>query len=420
MRKTLWWLLGICLLALTLRLVFVYLFRHLEPIGDPWWYHEVTKIFLETGQYTNPDGKLIAWKIPGYIYLLSAVYWLFGVKTLYMSLLQAVTGAVCTALVFMLARYYLSERWALVAAFMYAAHPVLLVYAPQLHTANIYALFVLAILVMTMHCMRNPTIRNAVLLSLLVGASMWVRQDLVVFPAILFAMLVFQRINWRRALTLTCVAAAVMFICLSPWIVRNYVLFDAFMPLSGNGKYTFAVMNDFTLSDGKHWGDYHRRPPGVGPGKEDTNYEIYWHENGMRIGLSYIAAHPVEWFKVKITAPYYLWYQGIVRQVGSSAGVNQVWKSMVLTMYGLVCLAILAVLVRAVSALRDGRALPGELLLVSMLLWWTLYYMLFFGITRYQIPIMSAVIICAVVGMTLLLSGPNVVTRLRERRRVAA
>lgn len=403
---------GIFLLAFSPALLFVYLLKDLALAGDPGWYHTLALMFLEGGQYVNPHGEQTAWKTPGYVLTLAAVYRVFGADPLFMGILQSIIHGASAVLTYVFARYYLSRNWALAGSSLYAACPSLVImYAPRLFTTTIYSFFVLLLLVCVASIFRKPTFCN-VAAGLAVGAvSMYFRQDLVLFPCILFLVLLMAKLPVRRALLLSLLAVVAASVVLSPWIARNYVIFDRFMPFSTNGQYTFAVMNDLRLSDGIHWGDYPRYPPGVPSdiGHDASLYEIYWNDNGLRIGLEYIVSHPVAWIRAKAVTVFHLWYFNIWSTAHFAIAsydvkyLHGLAKTLWAIFFGLAGVGAARLCWEAARQYRAGQGWHEGILLLLMLLYWNAFYLFFVGINRYGIPMLPIVIILFALGLSAIL-----------------
>jgi hypothetical protein len=83
--------------------------------------------------------------------------------------------------------------------------------------------------------------RPAIVAAVSLGASTLVRpQVLVVLPALVVAWLLGRR-GWRAVVRDTGLLVVGVVLVLSPWIIRNAVVFDAFVPLSNNGGDNMCV-----------------------------------------------------------------------------------------------------------------------------------------------------------------------------------
>ncbi len=395
----------VCVLALMLRVASALFFQGELPQGGTLWNHDMALRIVETGRYLNLYDAPTAWNMPAYHFVLAAIYSVFGADHLYAGLLQAFVGAVCTILVYVLAKEYASHRSALLCSLMYATWPSLIVvYTPKLHNAGLYSLFVLLVLVLTIHALRKPSNRNLLALFVVLALSVYVHPELVLYPIILFAMFAFRGFPVARAASIAAVSVMVIMVALSPWIARNYLVFDRFIPLTTSGHYNFALGNAIHRGGNTPYvgGVY---PPNADVTKSPDFYEIYWHKNGMQIAVNGIIDDPVEWLQSKRKTMYWLWNSDIPRHLSTNLIrrdiAHAIWPY--LQGYWIVVLTMAvagAVLIgyRAVRNARNGQAQSVEILLALLLIYWNLVFLTMFGEERYHIPLTPVVISLSVLG----------------------
>jgi 4-amino-4-deoxy-L-arabinose transferase-like glycosyltransferase len=234
-----WWILGVFIVALALRVGFVLLVRREGFIlNDALIYHE-TAISISSGNgYGHPFfGPTAQWP-PGYSYVLGAVYWLVGARPLAGELLNALLGAATVVVLFLLARRVFDRRIAMMAAAVYAVLPGPILYTDVLIAETLFTLvFALFFLVMSY---ARPTPRWAVLIGVVIGFGALVRGEALTWglvPIVMWWRAVPIRTLALRTVTLGLAVAMVM----TPWTIRNAQQMGAFVPIATNSSVTLWV-----------------------------------------------------------------------------------------------------------------------------------------------------------------------------------
>ena len=74
------------------------------------------------------------------------------------------------------------------------------------------------------------------------------------FPVVLLAAMAYSCLGWRRATAVFLAASVVFAALMSPWWIRNYLLFDAFVPFSTSAaKNLYLGNNRNNLHAGIDW-----------------------------------------------------------------------------------------------------------------------------------------------------------------------
>lgn len=394
----------ICIIALAIRFIGIWLFED-TPRGDTAWYHQSAIIFSETGRYLIPgsDSQSTAWRTPGYTILLGSVYWVFGVSHVVGALLNAVIGVISVCLVYILARYFLSNKLALICALIYSLWPSLLIlYVPKLHIETMYGMFVLLVLIRTVVFLNAMCIRNAFLLGLAIGISLYVRPDMFLFFAVVFVICLASRVSISRSLLFTFFIFSVAFIILSPWIVRNYLVFNELIILGTSSGYNFAqqVLDPIgKTSSAAHY------PPGVPQNVPYDHYEFYWREHGFTMWVNYIKSNFFEWLKLRWNVLYFLWEWDTPRHLST---LRYSWDALypvfIATQVHYFSFLFFAGIGGTVSLCRIykewilRKTLPLVVVLLLGAIYCNLFYLMAFGHPRYHVVMIPIVIILSVIG----------------------
>lgn len=215
--------------CLALRIAGILLFSQ-EPYGDPAG-HEAAAWSVSQGDgYIRVRHGIAApdphWP-PGYVYIAAGFYYLFGRSWMMLSVVNCLIDSVTCVLVYHLARRIFGPVAALSAGILYAFNPILIVNTQQI----IYApLFALMICVLTLLITRRRW-----LVGVLYGLASLVKPIFLVGPVLSAAQDVMERRPPRKVAIRFMIVTALLCVAIAPWTVRNYVVFDRFLPVSANG-----------------------------------------------------------------------------------------------------------------------------------------------------------------------------------------
>jgi 4-amino-4-deoxy-L-arabinose transferase-like glycosyltransferase len=249
---------AVALVALVVRVAWV-AYSHRPPGGlnDPLLYQRFAQGIAAGKGYVSFHGKPTAYYPPGYPYFLGAIQWVcnqVGLRdhlTIVAGLAQSGLGTVAAG-ASVIAGRRLGAAWGSVPArriglasgLVLALWPNLVLYAGVLLSETLFvaalAVFVAAVLSMEAEDGRLR-VGVAVVAAAMLGVATLVRpQVLVVVPALVVAWLAARR-PWRRGVRDLGVLAAGVVVVLTPWVIRNAVVLDAFVPLSNNGGDNLCV-----------------------------------------------------------------------------------------------------------------------------------------------------------------------------------
>jgi 4-amino-4-deoxy-L-arabinose transferase-like glycosyltransferase len=244
--------------AFVLRFAWV-LYSHRPPGGlnDPLLYQRFAQGIARGNGYTSFFGKPTAYYPPGYPYFLGVIQWfcnLVGLDdhlVLVTGIVQAALGGLAAGALVVAGRRLgagwgdrAARRVGVAAGLALALWPNLILYAGVLLSETLFvaclSVFVAAAVSMTGDDGALRT-RPTLLAALSLGAATLVRpQVLVVLPALVVAWLIARR-GWRVVVRDTGLLVVGVVVVLTPWIVRNAVVLDAFVPLSNNGGDNMCV-----------------------------------------------------------------------------------------------------------------------------------------------------------------------------------
>ncbi len=217
--------------AVVVRLAFAaYAARSPAGLHDPGFYRYLASSLAAGDGYRYGDGPTAYYPV-GYPALLGALAWVVhhtplpDTDTAVVVGLNVIAAAVAVVATYVLARRWLSERRALVAAGIMALLPNLVFHgAVALSEPLFLALFVPAlVLLVAPDAVRGGLVAGGVLLGLATLTRPVALPLLAVFPFAWRA----AGVPWRAALLRAGVVVAVTVAVVAPWVVRNVVVMDS-------------------------------------------------------------------------------------------------------------------------------------------------------------------------------------------------
>jgi 4-amino-4-deoxy-L-arabinose transferase-like glycosyltransferase len=423
------WLAGLTLLALALRLFWVFYTDTIPLGGDPHWYY-IVGVNLAKGygyvasrsslnEIVGPGQPTAYWP-PGYSFALAAAFKLFGASIRHAQSLNAVLGACAVPFIYALGAAIFDRRAGLAAAGLYAVFPNAIAWLPVLFPEPLFVLlFVAAAWLLVAPPPAQRTWLPAAGFGLLAGMAALTRgQGLVLLPVAMVYWL--ARPGGRTALRYTAIAFIVAAATIAPWTVRNAVRMHAFIPISTNSASVLRIghapdSTGFTQwthdeVDGVPMADSHFRPDW-----EVASYHAY-----TRRAIKYALTHPkreIELSKLKIYNVYRSdagmmpWLTTLGVSPLKPAGLeDDLWYLLTYSYYVLLFAAIASV---PIWLRRDAR----RLLLASVFLFWTLFHVISVGDVRYHIPMLPFFAIAVAGGASLAIDHARAALASRRSRR---
>lgn len=423
------WLGAITLLALALRLVWVFYTDTLPLGGDPHWYYVVgSNLAHGHGFVAQPNpifgeipgpGKPTAFWPPGYPFALAALFKLTGVGFTPAQIMNAVLGALTVPFVYALGKSIFDQRAGLLAAGIFAVFPNVIAGMPLLFPEPLFTLiFFAAILLLTVRPSERPWLAYASFGALAGLACLTRGQGAVLFPVAVTYWL--ARDGWRPALRSTTLALLAAVLLITPWTLRNAVELHAFIPISTNSGAALRVGHGPESIGTTKWthdkvDGYDMEQSMTSPDREAKAYRAY-----TRLAIDYALTHPMReleltklklWNLYRSDAEIIPWITTLGTTPLKPDGLDDaLWRVFDVTYYTLFLAAV-------VSLPLWVRRKPERVLLASVFVFWTLFHVAFLAEPRYHVPLFPAFAIAVAGGMWI--AFDNARSALRRRTEAA-
>ena len=256
----------VILLGVLIRLFWVISIEN-KPFSDAHWFNETAINISETGtfQYEN---KETAYRPIGYPAVLSGIYFLFGYSLLYAKLLNLLLFIGIILVSYFLFKTHFGEFPTRITLIVYSILPSSIAFTGLTMSEPLFTFFLLSALL-------SINGKKAYLAGILSALTILVRP--IALP-IIFIIALFKR-NWKFLL----IQVSITFLILLPWGIRNYRLFQSFVPVSTNGGVNLYIGNNPRAK-----GTY-TNPVDVFAQNEAESSSFY-----TKMAIDYILNNPVE------------------------------------------------------------------------------------------------------------------------------
>jgi hypothetical protein len=307
--RSLWLCLGF---ALILRLAYVVVLRT--------WHHAIywdfaviaESLLRHEGYSGRPEYYWFtavaptAFQAPLYTFFTAACYGLFGLRAdaahFVMQGVQSVVSAFCVFPVAAIGEHLHSRRSGLIAAVAMAVYPASIFLSSKLCASTGAILLLLWILLETLRVARKPSLRRSLLLGGMWGVMLLLYPTPSIFGLCSGAWLLFAAGPGKRRRAAACVgtALAATVLVISPWAVRNFLVFHRPVPtVTSFGLNLFIGNNDYATGSQSGLDYYTMRSspkflatyPWLAP-ERCSNDEIGIADRMFKSAVGFIRRHP--------------------------------------------------------------------------------------------------------------------------------
>lgn len=185
---------------------------------------------------TDPSDTGLLGYAPGYPIFLASVYFVAGTGFSSAQMIQNAFNSISPALIFLISGLVISWRVGAVAGFLAATSNHLSYYSNLLMADSLAALPLLLafyILVKAMRLGGSPFWPYA-LAGLMLSLSVWTRQNGLLLAPFFVIILTIIPARRRQILTRLALMTAVFYLAIAPITIRNYLIYDEFVPVGIN------------------------------------------------------------------------------------------------------------------------------------------------------------------------------------------
>jgi len=239
---------AIFLVALILRLGYIFLIPQAPPIADAVDYDSIA-VNMATGHgfSLNPDVPTPK-RPPGLPFILALVYSVFGHSYTAARVLMALLGALTCLLAFRTAEKLFGERVATLAGWILALYPIFIAHHALLLTETPFTFLLAGATMFWVYGASRGNAWDFAISGLFLGLATLTRPVTLVFPGVLLVLLLLSN---RALLGKWLLFTAVFLAVLAPWSARNYRLWGMLKPCSVGTGFGFYLTGN--MASGLSW-----------------------------------------------------------------------------------------------------------------------------------------------------------------------
>jgi len=238
-------------LLLILLLAFIARIAYLNAIVGPNTYpsnidsieHHLIAQNLVEGNGYSMYGHSTAYRAPFLTYFMALCYWIFGVNFAVVRIGIIIMSLLLIWVVYLLAQELFNGNVGIWAALIAAIYPHFIFYNSRIFTETPFVLFSLLALLFFVKFVKAESRRDLLLTALFLALAILTRPVGFVLLFLILLFILFKQRRWMSIKNAGVLLVTVI-IFISPWIVRNYLVFKRFVPVTTQGAVVVWVGNN--------------------------------------------------------------------------------------------------------------------------------------------------------------------------------
>jgi hypothetical protein len=349
--------------------------------GDASRYHEVG-LNIAAGRGISTAAGPTSFQAPGYSILLAGIYAVAGPQLIIVKLVQAGLHSFTVILVYIIARLILIEdRWALLAAILIGLNPLLVYTVAWIYPETFFVSIIGSIMVLVALICRYPQFRSSGFLFLLgvaEGIATIVKSSfLPMLPvSVVWAYFVLNRGQKYRGIIAVLVGIS---LTTTPWMIRNYLVHGQIILVSTN-----TGSNLYGGNQANSLGGFAPGSPYILPGESEVSSDRLL----INTAMGEIMENKAEFLKRIPQKAYKLF---ALTEFGTSGKIDGIIPNII---NGLYFMYLIICTIGGSILLRKSPIFYSYCLLILLVT--LLTTVVFFGATRFQIPLAPIFTISAV------------------------
>jgi len=246
------WILALFIWSLCVQFLFNVFVVELDSnlSGDELGYNAIATNLVSQQQFVSDDGdpnwpQAKSLRPPVFPFYLALIYRGFGLGNYTaVKIGQSIIGALLCVVLFILAQRTFDKRTGLLAGFVASVYPYLVYYSSQLRPEPLYLLCVYSSAVLFIRFIETRRLVSGIIAGMCWGIAVLTHSDWLLTMPLFFIWGVLSLRKDRHGLLDLLPVFTIVFAIVLPWIWRNYLVHDAFVPVSTNLGVTIAGANN--------------------------------------------------------------------------------------------------------------------------------------------------------------------------------
>jgi 4-amino-4-deoxy-L-arabinose transferase-like glycosyltransferase len=185
----------------------------------------------------------------------AGLYEVFGHRYNVVRISQCLLDTLTILLLYGIGRKCFSDTVAILSAALYAVWPMAFQYSSQLGSEPLYAFLFCCFLLVSLRFAEHPSWPRSIAAGVLLGLALLTRGNAVLMVALLVPWSVWQFRKTPRLMVRGLAISFVALVVLTPWTLRNYSVFHAFIPFeTGGGDVALGSYNRIVASNPLYYG----------------------------------------------------------------------------------------------------------------------------------------------------------------------
>lgn len=283
-----YWLIFVFVLALLLRLTWILIISN-ESYSDWKWYSDNARNLILHGQYGYPEPT--AYRAPGYTIFLAGIYKIFGFKEVAGQVANGLLNSLNCILLYFIGKK-VSRLVGKISSIMLALYPTHILISSYLCSDVLYTTVLLIVVLYFSGFIKSDFLSTGKIVAglFLALGSLYIRPLLLLFFLPLIYFLRRQgEVPYRKIGKYLLIYAGLFCLIIAPWWIRNYVVFDRFIPYTT--ELDHAILTQAIYVDGMMVA-YELDEQGL--------TELESHAEMRKMGIEYMIRNPWTFIKRKI------------------------------------------------------------------------------------------------------------------------
>jgi 4-amino-4-deoxy-L-arabinose transferase-like glycosyltransferase len=357
-------------------------------VADSYRYNGVAVNLLSGCGYTE-NGETTARTMPAYPFFLAFVYGFFGHNAVAVRFIQIFLVLLACYIIYLTAKELFDERAGITALFLSVLYYPFIQMPAYIVTESLFMLFLVLSVYFSVKVLKSPEKLGYIFLAGISSGVLVLTRPVGIFvPLLLFVFVLLQPVPHRiwYGIKRTGIFLLVFFILLAPWVIRNYIVYRTFFPLSSEAGITMYRGNNPAATGGT--GGWHSIGvdtisgfPEEIKGMNDVEASNYL----KNLAVRYIRDNPSRFL-------YLCWRRFLNMWRPFYSGSNLINK-IILPIWDILILYPLGLLGIILGIREKGRERIISLFLLSFLFLYNLLCIMSVAVIRYRYPIMPILII---------------------------
>ena len=222
------------LAALIVRIIYIYQIQTVPLINfvlklpesfDQGFFSKVA-LKIAQGDWLLKEKNLLPGTAPVYAYFLGIIYKLFGFVPLAARIIQAFLGAAFCIILYFIGKETFNKSVGIISSFIASFYGIFIFYSEVLLRATLVTFLNVLLLLLLIKLTKKPNVKLSFFSAVVYELSFLTRQNILLPFILIWLFLSLRKTPFKKLLRLGTAFIAGIFITFSPFLIRNFIVFD--------------------------------------------------------------------------------------------------------------------------------------------------------------------------------------------------